>query len=158
MPACRTAEEVKKYIESRVFKVPGGCWIWQGKVHPNGYGKLSWERPGLPGLWLAHRVAFAVYIGEPGSFHVCHRCDNPACVNPDHLFLGTHADNMADMSAKGRANLGTKATGNVLTEAQVFDIRRMVAGGMTQADAGAVYGVKQPTVSKIVNGKRWGWL
>lgn len=157
MPACRTKAEVQKYIESRVLPVPGGCWWWLGPVTKNGYGLLSWERPGLPRLYRTHRVAFTAYHGEPGSLHVCHTCDNRTCCNPDHLFLGTHADNMADRNVKGRQAFqkGESHGGHVLTEAGVLEIRRLVAGGMTQKDVASIYGVCRATVGHIITGIRW---
>lgn len=159
MSALRSPEQMKKYIESRTFQIPGGCWLWQGPLNDKGYGVLKWERPGLPTLTRAHRIVYIVYHGEPGSLHVCHRCDVRNCLNPDHLFLGTHSDNMADMVTKGRSprKMGVDRHNAVLTDAQVLEIRRTyVRGGLlTQKDLAAMYGVCQQTVSQIVRGKRW---
>jgi hypothetical protein len=155
LPAVRTKEQVQKYIESRVLKVPGGCWLWFGRVSPKGYGRLSWRRPGMQKLSLAHRVVYAIFKEEPGSLCVCHKCDNRACVNPDHLFLGTHEDNMADMVKKGRQSKGIQRPSAVLTEEQVQDVRRLVAGGMMQKDVASHYGVTRQLVNYIINGKLW---
>lgn len=81
------------------IKIIDKCWLWTGATNEHGYGKLS-----ANGSWrLAHRVSWNLSNGEiPDNLQVLHRCDTPACVNPAHLFLGTHADNMRDMKQKGR--------------------------------------------------------
>lgn len=76
-----------------------GCWEWQGTVSPKGYGRIGFS---TEPAFFAHRVFYAIYFGQPGNSLVCHRCDFPRCVNPEHLFLGTPLDNMRDMKAKGR--------------------------------------------------------
>lgn len=75
------------------------CWVWTGATVPGGYGRFRGEDGSLV---VAHRFAFAIFVSDPGEQLVLHRCDNPPCVRPDHLFLGTHGDNMRDMRAKGR--------------------------------------------------------
>lgn len=82
----------------RRVAVVNGCWEWQGVMHHSGYGCLRQNGK----FAQAHRVSYAAFKGEPGDLLLCHTCDNPRCINPGHLFLGTHADNMADMKAKGR--------------------------------------------------------
>lgn len=83
---------------------PDECWPWTGYRDAKGYGQIALNRRTAEG---AHRVSWALARGEiPDGIHVLHRCDNPPCCNPAHLFLGTHADNMWDMKAKGRASGG----------------------------------------------------
>jgi hypothetical protein len=80
------------------------CWLWTGKPDPKGYGRFKLSNRS----WRAHRVSWLIHFQDPGDLFVCHSCDNPICVNPEHLFLGTHQDNMNDMYNKGR---GKKAAG-----------------------------------------------
>jgi hypothetical protein len=96
----RVGPPSKEWLQTKIaIDLATGCWEWTGGLFASGYGAVGVDRKVLK----AHRVAWALYRGEVGAWHVLHRCDNPKCCNPDHLYLGTHADNMADRAAKGRA-------------------------------------------------------
>lgn len=104
----------------------------------------------------AHRVAWEETRGPiPAGMFVCHRCDNPACVRVEHLFLGTHADNMADQMAKGRQARGIQNPKAKLNETQVIEIRRSVA---TLADLAACFGITESVARKARSGKTWGHI
>ena len=101
-----------------------------------------------------------MHFGDPGELCVCHRCDNPACVNPSHLFLGTRADNMRDMASKGRASAGPTAEA-IASYAKIdhadAELIRLAYETLpvTQLDLAKAWGIKQPQVSRIVHGECW---
>lgn len=106
----------------RCIRSENGCLEWQGWRDREGRGRLNVGRRG-EGSILVHRAAWLVTYGDiPEGFDVCHKCDNPPCCDPEHLFLGTHRDNMADMRAKGRAHSRYK-----LTDEQVHEIKERYA-------------------------------
>lgn len=138
----------------------GACWTWTACRDACGYGQFYIGRAAAVRRRTerAHRQAWKLSRGSiPYGLHVLHRCDNPACVNPSHLFLGTHRDNMDDMHAKGR---GRKAHGErypqaKLREQDIRDIRAKYAIGYSQRAIGQAYGVSHATVGRIVLGQRW---
>jgi len=143
---------IKRFLDKVEVDEESGCWEWCGGK-ACGYGQLK-----VAGKMLkAHRVAYELFVGKiPDGLFVCHSCDNPGCVNPTHLFLGTHQDNMNDMSRKGR---GTKAKGEKhgmakLTESQVREIRQLY-GKYNQRKLAEMFGVDQATISYIINNKLW---
>lgn len=130
-----------------------GCWLWTGPLDQYGYGRLTVRDRHA----AAHRVAWALTNGPiPGGLQVLHRCDNPPCVCPDHLFLGTQADNLADAVGKGRLVLrGSGASGAKLTE---DDIRAIRASDDRQVAMASRYGVTQAAISAIRLRKTWAHL
>lgn len=111
----------RSLIEDRSERIPfSGCWIWMGCSHPRGYGEITMRQKSI----MAHVASWCIFKGDPGNFHVLHRCDVTACVNPDHLFLGTHQENMADREKKGRNKLPTREQRfRILSDDQVIQIR-----------------------------------
>ena len=108
---------------------------------------------------LAHRLAYCASkdldLSDIDGQVVCHSCDTPPCVEPQHLFLGTQADNMEDMAAKGRSTLGSRNPNRKLVESDVLAIRKMRREGLTLKVISSVFGVNQASVSMICNRKTW---
>lgn len=100
------------------YDTNGGCWLWTRAVSGFGYGVVQVERR----KWQAHRLAYEAFVGPIGDLLVLHKCDVPACVNPDHLFLGTPRENVSDMYRKGRALVGERGPKPRLTDEMVREI------------------------------------
>jgi hypothetical protein len=134
----------------RVSKSESGCWQWTAARNNNGYG--FFRIGGRAGkAHLAHRVSFTIHKGQiPPGLCVCHSCDNPACVNPAHLWLGTHAANHADRSSKGRS-IGMMPHAK-LNRRSVLEIR---ASKESQRKLAARYGVSNQLVGMVRNRQRW---
>jgi hypothetical protein len=130
-----------------------GCWEFNGPKR-HGYGQLSIRGNRSA---VASRVAYEAWIGEIGEgMFVCHHCDNPACINPGHLFLGTHDENMDDCRSKERHAHGEGQWMALLTEADCLTIRELYAtGAYTQKELGRRFGVVQTTISAIVRRVNW---
>jgi hypothetical protein len=127
-----------------------------GASYTNGYGmfNVSTGHP-VP----AHRFSYALAHGAiPVGLSVLHRCDVPKCIRPDHLWLGTHTENMAEMVAKGRSTFGERNAGAKLTGAQVGAIRQRWSEGVTQTQLATEYDVSQSLISLLVRGVRWRHL
>lgn len=129
----------------------GECWLWTGYRNKAGYGVTGVT----PRSRLAHRVAFELSRGTlPPRQSVCHHCDNPACVRPDHLFLGDHVANTTDKVSKGRQARGTSFRRAKLTETMVRRIR-VELGTRKQREIAADYGVDPSVISDIAHGRSW---
>jgi hypothetical protein len=143
-----------------------GCWIWTGGHKGNYKGKKDYgifgntEKTGKK-YQTAHRVSWLIHYGEiPDDMMVCHKCDNPRCCNPTHLFLGTQLDNMADMVQKGRHKYptGTQVHTNRLSENDVFSIRACLSSGESIKKISKKFNVSDTTIRYIESGKSWKWL
>lgn len=159
-PSWFTVEQRLHHIgwtERVVVPELGPCHEWNGARNPSkfNYGKINIK--GDPEHYV-HRLAFRLWVDPSltGDITVRHRCDNPPCMRADHLEAGTQADNMQDMSTRGRHRYGENGSTAKLSEAHARDIiARYRAGGITQQSLADEYGVKQSLISRLVNGNRW---
>lgn len=150
-----TLRQVRAFVR-RVRKDKSGCWLWTGRCYPGGYGEFKGGTHRY-----AHRFSYELHKGPiPKGMHVCHTCDVRRCVNPAHLFLGTHAENMADMVAKGRQSRkgmsGAKNPRAAVTRHAVAAIRSEYAmGQLSQKALAEKYGLSRTQVGRIVRGEHW---
>lgn len=139
-------------------KVGDGCWEWSGGKTHNGYGRFSLS----PTREMrAHRFSWEITHGNiEDGLVVCHTCDNPPCVRPDHLFVGTIKDNCEDRDKKGRGadRTGSKHHMAKLSDRDIFEIRAMRNSGVPQSSIAKRFGIRQQHVSRISRGENWGHL
>lgn len=131
------------------------CWPWLGARYPAGYGRIRRGKRQRVAHREAYEIAYGVTIGD--ELMVCHRCDNPSCCNPAHLFVGTAADNNADRALKGRNGdtRGEKHPRAKLSDADVFEIRRMRSDGMIYKTIAARFGVTAQAICYICRWRTW---
>jgi hypothetical protein len=156
--------EIRERFDSKAERVPGGCWEWRGARNNDGYGSL-WNGERYPGkngkrggpvMILAHRWAFEHFLRPiPEGMCVLHRCDNPGCVNPQHLWLGTQADNIRDCQRKGRRNQSRYVKLSAEAHEEIRD--RYTAGGVTQKELAAEFGVSGAAIRHVVRGSPNRW-
>ena len=161
-PTANKRKGLQQRLFNRVLKMRSGCWEWQGYRMPFGYGQIMTDEQKIV---TTHRASWFLRNGEwPASdMHVCHKCDNPPCVNPDHLFLGTAQDNNRDKVEKGRqsAPIGEQHPQARLSDAQVAEIRRRhipyshparKTGGST-TELAREFGVTRQYIGDLVKGE-----
>jgi hypothetical protein len=154
----------KQEILSRILKmtsIGAGCWNWIGSKDRCGYGKMRFGRESL-----AHRLSWLAHGNSiPAGYYICHKCDNPSCVNPDHMFSGPQVENVRDMFSKGRDNgpKGIRVNTAVLSPEDVLEIRKIYREKMgklrvrrgTMESLSRKYGVHKSTIHHVVRGKTW---
>jgi hypothetical protein len=172
--------DYKKFIMDRVqIDKDSGCWLWTGTLQVKtknnlGYGKIFKNK--FHKETMAHRASYGAFVGPiPDGRFILHRCDNPKCVNPEHLWLGTHEDNMKDMCQKGRQrngsckgmhnpNVGERSSSHKLTEEQVREIKGLYVkndgcsrhpGENSLTALANKYSVHPTVIWRVVNNKTW---
>lgn len=152
--ALDASRQLERFHNSYLKDNNSGCWNWNLSLSPDGYGRCYFNGVNV----RAHRLSYELHNGPfPRHLVVCHKCDNPRCVNPNHLFLGTVQDNMADKKNKGRSKGINKGSKNGMSKVSDFDIeeiRYLLEVGLSQKDIGSLYGLTQSHISRIKNGER----
>ena len=152
--AVYTSPPVVERFWAKVVK-SGACWEWTASKALKGYGQFV---PIEGDRWLSHRFSWLISCGAfRPSLCVCHHCDNPGCVNPSHLFLGTRADNNRDMRMKGRAVVpGLSGESHGSAKLSLGDVRNIRLDSRPSLDIAREYGVHYNTIRNIIRGDRWG--
>lgn len=133
------------------------CWEWKGDLDTKGYGNFCYYKDNKRTRVRAHRASWEFAHGKiENNYFVCHKCDNRRCVNPEHLFLGTQKDNIADCLNKKRFIIGEKCKSSKLKESQVKDIFKFKMEGKTAKELVSIFLVSQTQIYRILNKKRWG--
>ncbi len=138
-----------------IFKTPK-CWEWTASLDGDGYGKTKIGKRFLQ----AHRASWEIHNGPiPNGLWVLHKCDNPKCVNPDHLYLGNHLQNVRDRQDRGRAACGERTGNSKLSNESVIHIRKLASdGALTHQAIADKFSVTQGTITKIVARQMWGHI
>lgn len=153
-----TACDIERFCSYFVEEPNSGCSLWIGGADKHGYGRFSLKTENGWRTFLAHRISWSIYKGNPGRFFVLHHCDFPPCINPDHLFLGDQTANMADCARKGRAIgnrglvVGEKHGLHKLTWSIVDEIR---ASDLLHAELAQKFGVHKSLISLVQRRKIW---
>jgi hypothetical protein len=149
-----TLELIERFHEKWILDPETGCWEWTAAKMGRGYGFI--KVPGTRTQVGAHRLSYLIHEGIiPDGMSVCHVCDNPGCVRPTHLFLGSTKDNLQDMKQKGRHLYGDRNSVSKLDDDKVRRIHQLSSKGVSQGRIGKLFGISQGTVFKILHGERW---
>lgn len=157
---CHGFSQIKQYDIQYMINVynkkcikQDGCWSWDGNHDTDGYGIMYFNKK----LLKAHRVSWNIHNGEiPGKLFVLHKCDNPPCTNPDHLFLGDVKDNWNDMFKKGRGgHEGELANNAKLKKEETLEIKRLLNSGIKQSYLAKKFNVNRQTIHRIKHEKSW---
>lgn len=150
----------ERYLDRFLSKISiddSGCWLWMAGKSRAGYGQMRINKKTI----YAHRLSYEINKGDiPYGFCILHSCDNPACVNPEHLSIGTQKDNLQDMWRKKRGIIphyrGEKNSQSKLTAKQVKQIRKLCSYGAVQSKIAKRYGVSNTAIGYILSGRNWG--
>jgi hypothetical protein len=145
---------LKERFEKLVIKKDEGCWGWKGSI-TNGYAKIAFENLPLSG----HRASWIIFKGVlPKKLFVCHKCNNALCTNPEHLYLGTHKQNMKDRKNCRRDPVGEKNGMSKLKEKEVLEMKKMFKKKISGAEIARFFNISPGIVSEIKNGHYWAYL
>ena len=156
-PTIKSVKELspkERIIMNSAIDTNTDCWIFIGNRVKNGYGQICINGK----IGIAHRHSYVAFKGDiPGGLLVCHKCDNPSCVNPEHLFIGTHQDNSDDKIKKGRHNAakGEKHYKSKLSATDVINIRSMAKDGLTENEIAKKFNIGRGAVSSIKRRQCW---
>lgn len=148
--------DIKNRLISFV-RIENACWIWTGAKNRKGYGQISIKNK----IKAAHRVSYEVHKGEiTCGMIVCHNCDIPSCINPDHLFIGTVKDNTQDMLIKKRNRpiIGSSNGNSKLKNADIVEIKHMISSKVKLVEIAKKFNVTPENIAEIRNGKTWGHI
>jgi len=149
----KTTNPIKRFWSKVDKRGDDECWNWLGYKDKDGYGTFN---PTSKKLIKAHRFAYTLTYGEIKSGQcICHKCDNPPCCNPEHLFIGTFTDNDADRDKKGRQAYGERSGRTNFTTNDIIHIRKLRNNGMSEADIAQLFGASQTGISSIVLRRTW---
>lgn len=146
----------KDRLYDKIFYSPDGCWYWTGATTDKSYGNIGLNRGGKCHHAPAHRISYLIHKGEiPAGLFIRHSCDNRLCVNPDHLSVGTHKQNMEDMANRNRSQHGMNMHSSKLTNIQVVVIHEARAAGFSGSSISRYFKISQGNINEIISGRKW---